>query len=250
MAAPKAKSAAIVSRIKPSAAASTVLIPIAFLFYTGFALNYNHSLMAVSATRQEIAVRNINEIFSNGQLKYTETLTGQTQEPLSFVILADSDEKLIEMFSHAGWLLADKISVSSAAKLARAALLKQAYPRAPMTPSFWNSQVHDFGFEKPTRSNNVRERHHARFWKTNYTTQQGKRIYVGTASLDSNIKWGVTHKINPDIDTEREFLFKGLNSSGVVADFQKQEFIKPRLGQNFSGDLFFTDGQIYFVYTQ
>jgi len=134
------------------------------------------------------------------------------------------------------------------AKLAQAAFLQKTYPAAPMTPSFWNSQVHNFGFEKPTQPNNVRERHHARFWKTNYITPDKKQIYVGTASLDIGLKWGVTHKINPDIDTEREFLLNDLIKIGAVADWQKQKFVEPKLGQNFSGDLFFTDGQIYIIF--
>ena len=116
-----------------------------------------------------------------------------------------------------------------------------------MTPSFWNGQVHDFGWEKDTNQHSVRQRHHARFWQTNFKTAQGKNIYVGTASLDTGIKWLVTHQISPDIDTERELIFQDLEQSGVVKNFSWQQFVDPILGQNFSGDQFFTDGQLYIL---
>jgi len=227
--------------------AAIVLILASLLFYIGYALNFNPAAAPLLAAPKEIIVQDMDN-FLDDQLKYTQTLTGQKQEPLSFIILADNDNELVKSFYDSGWFLADQADMASMAKLAQAAFLQKTYPAAPMTPSFWNSQVHNFGFEKPTQSNNVRERHHARFWKTNYITPDKKQIYVGTASLDIGLKWGVTHKINPDIDTEREFLLNDLIKIGAVADWQKQKFVESKLGQNFSGDLFFTDGQIYIIF--
>ena len=42
-----------------------------------------------------------------------------------------------------------------------------------------------------------RQRHHARFWDSGYRTAQAQVIYVGTASYDNGLKWGVTHSIDP-----------------------------------------------------
>ncbi len=224
-----------------------VLISAAILFYIVFAFNYNPPLLTVSDSRKEILVGNIDDIFSNNQLKYTETVIGESQEPLSFIVFADSDERFIQILNQAGWLLADKVSGRTVVKLFKAGFSQQQYSQAPMTPSFWNSQVHDFGFEKPTAADNVRQRHHVRFWKTNYISKDGKRMYVGTASLDIGLKWGITHKIEPDIDSEREFLYNDLIKTGQIIDSQKKKFVKPNLGQNFSGDLFFTDGELYTI---
>lgn len=174
-------------------------------------------------------------------------MLGDAQEPLSFIIIAKNDQQLIDLFEQSGWVLADDVTASTIAKMARAVFWKQPYPKAPMTPDFWNAKVHDFGFEKSTESNNVRIRHHARFWKTNYAAENGQVIYVGTASFDSGIKWGVTHKINPDIDTEREFLFSDMQKTGLIANVEKQQFSKPKIGNNFFGDLFFTDGKLYLI---
>ena len=64
---------------------------------------------------------------------------------------------------------------------------------------------------------------------------------------DNAIKWLVTHKISPDIDTERELLFTDLHNAGHIATASKESFVPPTLGENFSGDAFFTDGKIYLV---
>jgi len=116
-----------------------------------------------------------------------------------------------------------------------------------MTPSFWNKQVNDFGFEKSTETKSVRQKHHARFWKTNLKNDQGNNIYVGTVSLDTGIKWGITHKISPNINTERKLLFTDLEKTGVIKNSIKTKLVNPILGKNFSGDQFFTDGETYFV---
>jgi len=229
--------------------ASAVLVLLPLSFYAVFAVNYNPQTSQQVIPQKEV-IQNVSKIFINEQLKYTETLTGEIQEPIGFIVFANNDETLTQMFMNSGWYLADDVSISSLAKTAKDALLKREYLNAPMTPSFWNKQTHDFGFEKPTETNNVRQRHHARFWKTNYVVGDGKRVYVGVASLDIGMKFGVTHKIDPDIDTEREFLFSDLQNSGEFFSFQKEQFVKPALGQNFSGDRFFTDGKAYILFLE
>lgn len=142
--------------------------------------------------------------------------------------------------------MADRVSPGSVAKIAEAALLRRQYLNAPMTPSFWNAAVNDFAFEKPTHANNVDERHHIRIWKTNLM-HNGLSVYVGTASLDTAIKWLVTHRINPDIDTEKFFVKDSLQSANLVGAVQEVQFVDPVLGQNFSNDAFFTNGKLYII---
>ena len=95
----------------------------------------------------------------------------------------------------------------------------------------------------------MRERHHARFWKTNLRTADGQLVYVGTASFDAGIKWGgLTHVIAPDIDAERELLFNDLLRGGEVSDFDKRPLVPPARGSNAAGDSFYTDGEAYTLY--
>ncbi len=220
-----------------------------FFLYAGFALNYEPILnLSVSAgAGQTVALDNIVKLFSGtGALpKYSEKLDGTRQEPLSFIIIAQNDSRLKTIFYQAGWQEADPPTIGSVYRLAQAAVMDESYPAAPMTPSFWNTAVNDFSFEKPTADNTARSRHHSRFWRTNYILPDGRLVYVGTASLDEGVKWLVTHRINLDLDAEREIIFADLLRAGAVISVTKHSFVPAQLGKNSAGDLFFTDGYLY-----
>ncbi len=192
-------------------------------------------------------ILSLDTLFAIPQLRYAETLSGARQAPLSFIILARDDALLHTAFARAGWTGADAVTLKTLWRTARAAITDSPYPRAPMTPSFWNTRVHDFGFQKETDTRSVRQRHHARFWRTAYHTPDNDTIYVGTASLDTGIKWGVTHTIDPAIDVEREVILSDLHASGMVCDVRTYRMTPPTLGKNFGGDAFFTDGRAYVV---
>ncbi len=174
-------------------------------------------------------------------------VSGAHQEPMNVIVIARDEAAFVSVMERAGWLRSDPVTVPNMAKLTEASFSKRSYPRAPMTPSFWNTHVHDPGFQKETDEGTVHARHHARFWKAPVRTVDGESVYVGTASLDTGIKWIVTHRIDPDIDTERETLFVDLVSTGRVEFSEKIQFVDPALGKNFSGDPFFTDGEAYLL---
>jgi undecaprenyl-diphosphatase len=226
---------------------SASLIMTELIFLSFFSFFYKPEVIIEEETHQLQTISGeVLNIFNTYKLsKYTETIDGAKQEPLSFLIVAQNDEDLIKALTQSGWHLADPVSPTSILKIGETAFLNQSYDTAPMTPSFWNSNIHDFGFQKPTQSNTVRQRHHTRFWKTNFENAAGKKIYVGTASLDIGIKWVVVHTIKPDIDSERELLFQDLKNTQVIKNYQLTQFVDPLLGKNFAGDQFFTDGKIY-----
>ncbi len=223
------------------------IIVVSIALYTIFSLNYEIPASPKDSREAAVKVRDAMRIFKTERSKYTESLLGEIQEPLSFIIVTGDDQQFIKIFQQSGWVLADEVSFLNTIKLAYATFRKMPYPSAPMTPDFWETNVHDFGFEKSTELNSTRTRHHARFWKTNYTVEGGGVIYVGTASFDSGMKWGVVHRINPDIDTEREVLYNDLMAAGNVNKAEKYQFVNPKMGSNFSGDPFFTDGKLYLI---
>jgi len=91
--------------VKPKSALPVIFISVAILFYIGFAFNYNPPLLTISDSAKEIVIDNIDGIFSDEQMKYTETVMGARQESLSFLVFADSDEYFIQTLNQAGWLL-------------------------------------------------------------------------------------------------------------------------------------------------
>jgi len=213
----------------------------------GFFILHAPAYHVVRVQRAVHDIANIQEMlirFKRDDIAYTETLARTRQEPLSIIILAANDRQLIETFKAARWLLADDITPRSLLQWARAATVQGAYPTAPMTPSFWSGRVHDFGFQKAFEGGDTaRKRHHARFWRTDFRID-GLRVYVGTASFDKGVKWGITHIIDPAIDVERTLIKHDLMATGSVIMESQVPFVDPVLGKNFVGDPFFTDGNI------
>lgn len=226
-----------------------VLLVLEVFFYVAMGVRYAPPLADARVIRKEVVVvDDVLGAFAGGGLpRYSEMLRGGHQAPLSFIILARDMNDFVDAMGLAGWYLADAPNLETTKRLAKAAVLDESYPTAPMTPSFWNAETHDLGFQKPTDSGSVRSRHHARFWDAGILTRDGYRVYVGTASLDIGIKWGVTHEISPDIDTEREYILKDLEGTGRVSTYEKTQFVNPVIGKNFGGDPFFTDGELYMI---
>ena len=220
--------------------------------YIGYGLRYKPLFNSGGEEANILKVDDaeVGEIFTDYKLpKFTETLLGNPQEPISFIIVADNDEQLIKSFRQANWFLAESANFHFLVTAFKSQALNKAYPTAPMTPYFWQTYTNDFGFEEPTEVNSARYRHHARFWRTSFITATGKNIYVGITSLDIGVKWwGITHKIKPDIDSERDYLFNALNGASVISSSTKEQFVDPILGKNFTGDQFFTDGKVYTMY--
>jgi len=227
---------------------TAMILSVPAVWYAYQGLNYAPARLKVDRTMGTEVSDDVVGTFGKMNLpRYSETFSGTHQEPMSFIVIARDDDAFTGTMESAGWKLSDPVTVANMVRLADAAIMKRSYPTAPMTPSFWNTRVHDFGFQKQTGAGNVHARHHARFWKAPIRTGDGSSVYVGTASLDVGIKWIVTHRIAPDIDTEREILFGDLTATGSVVSDGKIRFVDPVLGKNFSGDPFFTDGEAYLL---
>lgn len=187
----------------------------------------------------------VDEAFASGALpRYSETLLGKVAQPISLVVLAPDRADLIRAFQAADWHLADPPNIANMAHAATAAWFNNAYDTAPMTPAFWQARPHDLGFQQARQgaADTLRQRHHARFWASERLSQDGLMIFVGTASYDDGLKWGLTHHIDPNVDAERDFLAQSLLETGLFEAPQTLPLTLPVLGQNMVGDAFFTDG--------
>lgn len=174
---------------------------------------------------------------------------GRKTEPMSFVI-AGKESDLKDIFNKEGWSEAEQITLKNSYRTIWDSVTKQDYPSAPVSPQFWERMPHNFAFSK-TVGDSVRQRHHMRFWKTPYT-YQGKNVFIATASYDENIAIGLyvhipTHKINPNVDEERRFVFNSMLKSGEFISSNLLEGYGKYEGRNAFGHKFTTDGQIYFI---
>ena len=188
----------------------------------------------------------VMSLFDTGRLpRYTETLFGRSQEPVSFIIIG-SKQCMLNAFTKAQWSESDAISYDASLKVVQAALLHENFPSAPITPYFYNSSPHDFGFEKDTPKIAIRSKHHARVWQTNFDTPDGA-VFVATASFDTHRRWSIANFIAPDIDNERRLLLNDLRYAGVIQSIKSHGFVQSTINTKTSNQTYFTDGKVELV---
>lgn len=225
---------------------SFVLVFIAILMYAGFVMNY-HPPLASIPLKSTVVVSKSTDIFTNEQMKYTETLTGDKQEPINYIFLAKDDSHLVAVLQQAGWSLTDKADMSSFIKAVKALILKTPHPSAPISPSFWNAKMQDLGFAKVPGPNWLRNTHHLKIWRTNFLLKNGNTLYVGSVNANDGFRWGIIPKIAPDLDSERELLSRDLDRTGKIESHVEAQLVRSLIGKNFIGDQFFSDGKVYII---
>lgn len=177
----------------------------------------------------------------------SETLFGAPTEPINIIIVA-KEETLFDALKKAGWRPSDPITIGNLWRVIIALVMNAPYDHAPATPTFWNTRINTFSYQKATKKLSARERHHLHIWKTSFITQDGKSVWLCTAHFDIGIKLKTriivpTHSIDPAIDKERQGIHADLLGTGYVKRELSFPIVEPTLGKNTAGDTFFTDGK-------
>ncbi len=228
---------------------SYALVLLAVLFYAGFSIKY-HPPLTSPPVHETVVVMKSTDIFTNEQAKFTETLTGRRQEPVNILFIAKDDGQLTGALRQAGWGITDNTDISSFIAAVKALITNSPHPSAPITPSFWNAKIEDFGFAIVPGNNWLSNARHMRVWRTGSKLESGENIYVAMVNANDGYKLGLIPKISPDLDTQRELLFQQLDLSGRIKKYMKVQLIKALIGKNFIGDQFFTDGKAYIITLQ
>jgi hypothetical protein len=126
-----------------------------------------------------------------------------------------SRQELLHAFSAAGWSLADPPTVRSFSRVYRAFSCMRSYATAPVSRLLYQSVEPQMVFEKSL--NTVAKRHHVRIW--NGGLLEGQQIWLAAATHDTGIAFNLrtlrpTHKIDPNIDEEREKVSTDLSFAG------------------------------------
>jgi undecaprenyl-diphosphatase len=227
--------------------AALILAELIFFIHSGLHYKPTRNNTENLAATKSVSMDVISDFDRYKLPHFTESMTGKQQEPLNIIIVARDKDSLVTAFKAAGWQQADPITIGTIARTVKTLISNESYPTAPIAPSFWDGNINDFGFEKPTQAYTIRQRHHVRLWKTDLVTTGNSHVFIGTISQDAGMKWGLMHKMKPDIDSEREALLSDLLLGGRVTAYYKNRFVKPLSGRNFVGDNFFTDGYLYEV---
>jgi hypothetical protein len=179
----------------------------------------------------------------------THTHSGIPGDPVN-VSLIGTEEEVLRVMKAAKWSRADPLSVRSDLRIAEATVFKRPYAAAPVSSLYLYGRKEDLAFEKPV-GRDPRQRHHVRFWRTLKVDPDGRPVWVGSAVFDKGVgvshRTGqVTHHTAPDVDAERDTLFRDLEATGGLAEaYAEDGFHLIRKGRNGGGDPWHTDGRLF-----
>jgi hypothetical protein len=146
---------------------------------------------------------------------------GNPGDMVNFLIIGNEDA-MKNVFTTAGWVHVDADVKSTILLGAIASLEKESYLTMPMSQLYLFGRPQDYGWAHAEPIKVVESRNHLRIWKAPFTVK-GQMLWVGAATHDIGFERdqrnnGLTHKIDPDIDLERDYVEKTLSSTGLVAE--------------------------------
>ena len=166
-------------------------------------------------------------------------------EPITLVIIGNKSS-VRRLFEANGWFETDHLGPISLLKTISASLLNSSYHKGLMSYSYINHKRFQLGFERPTRSDTFRRRHHSRIWKTNLKFH-GSSVWAGMASYDRSIGISTdgwpTHHISPSLADEDHFIARSLG----IFEPTYIKLSKPEKGIINIGDPYTWDGKALLV---
>lgn len=177
----------------------------------------------------------------------THTPQGIPCDPIN-VGLVGTQKEVVHALAVAGWDTADAVTLKTAIDIGESVLFSRPYPDAPVSRLLFEGRAQDLAFEKPV-GDSADRRHHVRFWETSATGDDGRPLWLGSASFDRGVglshdTGAITHHIGPDIDAERDFLMHDLDAAGELISTSDMDGIgATKTGRNGGGDPYFTDGK-------
>lgn len=136
------------------------------------------------------------------------------------ILIVGSQDDLVQAFTAAGWVEVDRSVEDSVVAGLVDSLSKKDYLTMPMSTLYLFSRPQDYGFAHAEPVRVAMSRNHLRVWKSEYTVG-GQPLWCIAATHDIGFERdqrnnGVTHKIDPAIDGEREYVNDTLSSTGLV----------------------------------
>ena len=173
---------------------------------------------------------------------------GNPGDMVNFLILGSEDE-MKQVFSTAGWVKVDADVKSTVLAGFLASMSKESYLTMPMSPLYLFGRHQDYGWAHAEPIAVVASRNHLRAWKAPFTVA-GRTLWIGAATHDVGFEKdqrnnGLTHKIDPDIDLERDYVEKTLSNTGLVAEvthFTPKDPLKE--ARTATGGSFHSNGQV------
>ncbi|HEY7303944.1 MAG TPA: LssY C-terminal domain-containing protein [Bryobacteraceae bacterium] len=179
---------------------------------------------------------------------------GNPGDRVNFIVIG-SQEKVTSALNAAGWVAVDKTRKDAVIAGLVASLSKEAYVTLPMSELELFGRIQDFGYAQADPIKVVMSRHHFRIWKAPFTLV-GETVWAGAGTHDVGFEKdqrnnGITHKIDPATDGERDYIGQSLQQTGMVA---KEVYLTPthpvKEARTATGGGFTSDGRTLVIYLQ
>jgi hypothetical protein len=165
------------------------------------------------------------------------------------VLIVGTQDQVVQVFTAAGWVKVDKTVGSTMLSALAGTIQKKDYLTMPMSTLYLFNRPQDYGFAHGEPVKVAMSRNHLRVWKSPYEVE-GRPLWCVAATHDIGFERdqrnnGVTHKIDPAIDGEREFVNGTLSGTGLVI---KRDHVTPAdpltTAKTATGGEFHSDGRI------
>lgn len=159
-----------------------------------------------------------NDLFSKIPRRVGDK-AGDPGDMVNFLIIGSQDA-MEKVFMTAGWVKVDADVKATLLHGFIESISKESYLTMPMSVLYLFGRPQDYGWAHAEPISVVASRNHLRIWRAPFDVR-GQTLWVGAATHDVGFERdqrnnGVTHKIDPDIDLERDYLEKTLSSTGLV----------------------------------
>lgn len=169
------------------------------------------------------------------------------------LLIIGSKEQVADAFQAASWIQPDKTTQDAIVHAIQETMAHKAYAEMPISQLYLFGRPQDFGFVDGIPIQIVTERNHFRVWRTPWLDSQGHAVWAGAGTHDVGIEKDqsgtLTHRIDPNVDTERDYILQTLEDAGKVAN---TEYLMPadpvRQAVTATGDAYHSDGRILIIY--
>src|SRR3984893_2070695 len=165
------------------------------------------------------------------------------------VLIVGTQDQVLQAFTAAGWVKVDAKVENTALNAVIDSLQKKDYLTMPMSTLFLFGRAQDYGFAHAEPVRVAMSRNHLRVWKSTFEVD-GRPLWCVAATHDIGFERdqrnnGLTHKIDPAIDGEREYVNGILSETGLVV---QRDHVPPAdpltTAKTATGGEFHSDGRI------
>ncbi len=176
---------------------------------------------------------------------------GVLGDPINLA-LDGSESDIHAAMSRAGWTRADELTIRSSWRIVVSSVLRRPYPQAPVSSLFLFGQRQAFAYQQEV-DGNPSQRHHVRFWPVpdGWKLPGGFQVqWLAAATYDKAVGISlftlqVTHRVDADIDIERDYVIDTVRYVVPEASLRViKDYSSAFTTRNGGGDVVRTDGSL------